>query len=110
MISPKETLKAMKGRRYGARGMERLVKDCCADNPDCPFQEECKRRYDIFVNGTEMPVKSELAKKNAAETRRRNYHKLRKARVPARIASRNTTGVRTATLLAGLSGDRYASL
>jgi hypothetical protein len=101
MLKPNATLKLMREGFWGARSMERRVIKCCAENPDCPLKEECTTRYDIFVNATDVPVKSELAKKNAIETQKRNYHRLREAGIGARVASRNLTNRRTEQLLRG---------
>ena len=38
---------------YGSRGMERRLRRCCDDNPDCPFVIECDRLYTKFVNTTD---------------------------------------------------------
>jgi hypothetical protein len=53
------------------------------------------------VNATDVPVKSELAKKNDIDMKKRNYHKLREAGIGARVASRNLTNRRTEILLKG---------
>ena len=52
MLNPEITLNLIRQRRYGAKAMERRVKACCADNPECPYQNECAREYDKFVDGT----------------------------------------------------------
>jgi hypothetical protein len=101
MITPQATLKLMREGFWGARAMERRVIECCADNPACPFHDECRTRYDIFVNATDVPVKTELARKNDIEVKKRNYRKLRKAGVGAKVAARNLTNRRTEQLLKG---------
>jgi len=64
MFTPEITLKLLHQRRYGARAMERRVKKCCAENPGCPYQNECAKLYDAFVDGT-------------YDTRSQIYYKLR---------------------------------
>jgi len=55
MVKPKATLKLMDEGFWGAKAMERRVIKCCADNPDCPFQESCYQQYVKFVD-TGMPT------------------------------------------------------
>ena len=40
---------------YGVKAVERRVKRCCADNPDCKMAVECDRLYTKFVNATDNP-------------------------------------------------------
>jgi hypothetical protein len=53
MFTPELTLNLIRERRYGAKAMERRIKECCAGNPGCPYQAECQRLYDKFVDTTE---------------------------------------------------------
>ena len=59
------TLKLIREKSWGPRAMEKRVKECCAANPSCPHEEECRRLYDQFVTGSD-------------DTRREAYHELRK--------------------------------
>jgi hypothetical protein len=52
-MNPEITLNLIRERRYGVKAMERRVKDCCADNPGCPYQEKCSALYDEFVDVTD---------------------------------------------------------
>jgi len=40
---------------YGAKGVERRIKRCCADNPECEMGDKCYQLYDKFVNVTDNP-------------------------------------------------------
>jgi len=40
---------------YGVKAVERRIKRCCADNPDCKKADECYYQYVKFVNTTENP-------------------------------------------------------
>jgi hypothetical protein len=65
MFKPEATLRLLKERFWGAKAMERRMKRCCADNPDCPIQAECLAEYDTFVNVTDGDKRKEI------------YHQLR---------------------------------
>jgi len=64
MFKPKATLRLIRRRSWGAKAMERRVIQCCANNPDCPYQDECNALYDTFVNVTD-------------DKRKEIYHQLR---------------------------------
>jgi len=53
MFTPEITLGLIRQRQYGTKAMERRVKRCCAENPGCPHQAECRALYDHFVDTTD---------------------------------------------------------
>lgn len=53
MYKPEVTIKLMRERFWGPKAIERRIKRCCADNPDCPIQTECLVEYDAYVTNTD---------------------------------------------------------
>ena len=53
MFKPEATLRLLKEKVWGAKAMERRLIRCCADNPGCPYIDQCKAEYDAFVNATD---------------------------------------------------------
>ena len=43
------------GIYYGAIGMERRIKRCCSDNPECKLGDKCDELHTKFVNVTDNP-------------------------------------------------------
>jgi hypothetical protein len=86
---------------WGAKAMERRVLQCCADNPDCPFHEQCYQQYVEFVDRTEKPDRTQQASyRRSIETKLRNYHLQRRAGVPSGEAARHMTDKQTRLVLA----------
>ena len=40
---------------YGVKAVERRIKRCCGDNPDCKMSDECYSLYAKLVNVTDNP-------------------------------------------------------
>ena len=56
MYNPEATIRILRRPDhlgYGSRGMERRIKRCCSDNPECELAFECVRLYTKFVNTTD---------------------------------------------------------
>jgi len=85
MFKPEATLRLLKERFWGAKAMERRVKRCCADNPECPYKDECQVLYDTFVNVTE-------------DKRKEIYHQLRELNVGSVEARANLSAKRVEEL------------
>jgi len=64
MFNPEATLRLLKGRFWGAKAMERRVKRCCDDNPECPFPDECMALYDAVIISEGPPVKALIGDKH----------------------------------------------
>jgi len=64
MLTPEITLNLIRQRRYGAKTMERRVKQCCTANPECPYQIKCNALYDNFLDAldalNEVKTKSNI--------------------------------------------------
>jgi len=91
MFKPEATLRLLRGRFWGARAMERRVKRCCADNPDCPIEAECAAEYDAFVNVTD-------------DKRKEIYHELRELGVGSVEARANLSAARVKELARRTNG------
>jgi len=102
MYNPEATLKLMKERFWGASAMERRIKRCCSDNPDCPIQAECTKEYDSFVDSKDPPCKKDWPSyKESKQRMNKNYHKLVEVGIAPQVACRNMSNVRTQELLEG---------
>ena len=98
MYKPEATLELIKERGYGAKAMERRIKRCCADNPDCAHKAECVLLYDRFIDSTDA------SKSNINIPARRNiYHQLRDLGVGSVEARANMSAKRVRELNDNLS-------
>jgi len=50
MYEPQARLRILRQKTYGVKAMERRLIKCCADNPQCLVQDECKTLYDSFLD------------------------------------------------------------
>jgi len=103
MFKPEATIRLLRKRLWGAKAMERRVIQCCADNPECLFQEECSSLYGKFVDFTDMPsekIKSEKRKVSikSLDNRKQIYHQLRELRVGSVEARANLSATKVKNL------------
>ena len=83
MYHPEATLRLLRksldylserGIYYGPHGMERRILRCCAENPTCPFKDECYRLYVQFVNRTNDPKAPTAKKEKVGRSVIETYH------------------------------------
>jgi len=74
------------------------MKRCCADNPDCPIQAECRAEYDAFVNVTDNAQGIHEKLNINIPARRKIYHQLRDLGVASVEARANLSDKRVREL------------
>ena len=94
MIQPEATIRLLRKRVWGANAMQRRVIRCCADNPECLYQDECITLYDTFVNMTD-------------DNRKEIYHQLRDLGIGSVEARANLSATKVKKLEA--TGDKHGT-
>ena len=102
MAETEATLKLLRKRTWGAKAMERRIKRCCADNPECQFEAKCNALYDTFVDRSEEYKPPPKININIPQ-RKEIYHQLRGCGLSSVEARSNLSAVRVEKLM----GDKY---